>query len=352
MAAIIMSGRSDLYFLNVIRGRRSGPAATLVRAGLRAGEVPYSIATSLRNAMYQAGTLRTHRVGRPVVCVGNITTGGTGKTPVVRWLAQRLLADQIAPAIVLRGYKSLGAGVADEQLLHRKLLPPSIPVHANPDRVAGARQILREHPGTRVILLDDGFQHRRLRRDFDLVLIDATDPFGGDHLLPRGLLREHPAGLSRASAILITHAESVDDAAVASITARIRVHAPAAPTYRCRHELLAQQIRGSKVFAFCGIGNPEVFERQVAREAQIVGSERFVDHHRYSPADVERLRRRARGSAAEMLVTTEKDWVKIEPLLPAGPDRDAIIPLRLEIRFDGDDEARLYEQIKGVLIPH
>lgn len=347
-----MTGNREQFFLEVMSGRRRGAGAGLLRATMRVGEIPYTLATSARNALYRTGALRAHRVDRPVICVGNITTGGTGKTPVVRWLAQRLLADGISPAVLLRGYKSSTSGPADEHLLHMKLLPPAIPVRSNSDRVAGARELLTDFPETRAIVLDDGFQHRRLYRDFDLVLIDASNAFGGGHLLPRGLLRERPAGLSRASAILITHVESADAAEVSRVESEIRAYAPAAPIYRSRHILGGNAALQHSVFAFSGIGNPAAFEAELARNATVLGARRFADHHQYTAAEVEQLRAAADAAGAATLVTTEKDWVKVEPLLRAGGPGTPIVALPLAIEFESDHEARLYQQIRAASVPH
>src|SRR5205814_1694442 len=187
-----------------------------------------------RNSSYSRGILRSARAARPVISVGNITTGGTGKTPVVRWLASRLRDQGKHVAILLRGYKSAGAAGSDERELLDRLLNAStsdnpVIVHANPDRVAGAAETLQKHPDVDVFVLDDGFQHRRLQRDFDLVLIDATNPFGFGHVLPRGLLREPLGGLGRASALLITRCDQVAHEALGQVEQKLKWFAPAAP---------------------------------------------------------------------------------------------------------------------------
>ena len=137
--------------------------------------------TRTRNAMYDAGMKRTHRLPRPVISIGNITTGGTGKTPIVQYIARNLLTAGHRPAGLLRGYKIGTSQLSDEAaLLERSLL---IPVAANPDRTAAGRELITQDSEIDLILLDDGFQHRRLHRDLDIILIDATNPFGYDHVL-------------------------------------------------------------------------------------------------------------------------------------------------------------------------
>jgi tetraacyldisaccharide 4'-kinase len=182
--------------------------------------------------------------------------------------------------------------------------------------------------------LDDGFQHRRLHRDFNLVLIDASNPFGFDHVLPRGLLREPLGGLARADAFLITHMEMPLSRQAAEILARYDK-----PVFRCRHVLSnALELNGKKVFVFCGIGNPVAFDRQVEAAGAIrIGSHWFADHHHYTQDDLRMLREISGG--AEMLVTTQKDAVKL-------PKNDLpIFVTELAIQFEEDDESKLLDQI-------
>src|SRR5687768_1490731 len=187
-------------------------SATLLRTALAAVEPFYSGAAAVRNRMYDSGVKATKSLPRPTISVGNITTGGTGKTPVVRWLAERLRDDGWRVAILSRGYKSKPGTLGDEQLmLDRALNGPAerhrVTLVAHPDRLRGAREALRLRPDTDVFLLDDGFQHRRAGRDLDVVLVSATNPFGYGRVLPRGMLREPLGGLRRAGAFVITHAD-------------------------------------------------------------------------------------------------------------------------------------------------
>ncbi len=186
----------------LISGSRPGVAARVLRAALRVLEFPYQWAVRLRNWRYDHRPMAVHRVAVPVISVGNITAGGTGKTPMVAWLAQWAQQHNLSVALLSRGYRtppdghseSLGNDEARE--LAQRL--PEVPHIQNPDRVAGAQLAIDRHH-CQLIVLDDGFQHRRLGRDLDIVLIDALRPFGYEHLLPRGLLREPLSGLARAS---------------------------------------------------------------------------------------------------------------------------------------------------------
>ncbi len=213
-------------FRDLVSGRRRGLAATLARALLRGLEVPYAAAVRVRNWRYDSGRAMIHRVGVPVISVGNLTLGGTGKTPTVEWLARWLMEHGVHVALVSRGYGSRDGEPNDEALeLAQKL--PNVPHVLDPNRAGGARRAIDEF-GCQVVLLDDGFQHRRLGRDFDLVLIDASEPYGYGHVFPRGTLREPLAGWGRADALLLTRADLLDESQRAEIRRRAAHYAPEA----------------------------------------------------------------------------------------------------------------------------
>ena len=343
----------EQYGLRVISGAERGARAALLRMAMAAAEPFYAAAARARNALFDKGIKEVHRLPRPVASVGNITTGGTGKTPVVVWLANALRSAGMRPAVLLRGYRGDARGFSDEAaLLDRRLNrdasndPLEIPVMANPDRVAGGLAVLRERPDVEVFVLDDGFQHRRVARDFDLVLIDATNPFGHGHVLPRGLLREPLSGLRRADAILITRA---NDAAAADAAARGVARHTTAPVHRSTHDLDAGSVAGRRAFAFCAIGNPNSFVASLASHAEVVGSRAFADHHAYTRDDLAALRRDAAAAGAELLVTTEKDWVKLSEL-PAAAAGDTPI-WRLDVEAQLDDEATVLQAVTSALSP-
>jgi tetraacyldisaccharide 4'-kinase len=341
----------ERYHRDLISGARRGPGAALMRGALGAGEPLYAAVTSLRNRLFAAGVIASHRVDRPVISVGNITTGGTGKTPVVRWLADRFIHSGVRPAVLLRGYRG-----GDEARLLASQVSEAI-VEADPDRVAAARRVIEAHPQVGVFVLDDGFQHRRIQRDFDLVLIDASNPFGFGHLLPRGLLREPLAGLARASAFLVTHTEIGEDPTIEST---LRRHNALAPIYRCRHvhcglrdahgrSISLADARGRKALAFCGIGNPAAFDRQIESAGiTLVASRWFADHHDYAHVDLEHLKEESGRSGAELLLTTEKDWVKLSPVIGSAVNElPPLYRVELRIEFAESDEPRLFEQIES-----
>jgi tetraacyldisaccharide 4'-kinase len=340
---------------DAITGRSRGPAAVLFRTAAAVVEPFYSAVTTARNIAYDRGWFATFDLGRPTVSVGNVTTGGTGKTPVVRWLAERFRSAGHRPAVLMRGYAADPAGESDERLLLDRGLNsdpsvPPVPVMANPSRVEGAAAVLAADAGVDRFILDDGFQHRRARRSFDLVLVNATDPFGGGRVLPRGLLREPLRGVRRADALLITRSSMVDAAALQAIERRLHRLAPELPVFRSDHVPFVagaatsgiESLQGISVIAVSGIGDPESFERQLTSAGCFVGHQvRSPDHHRYTPSDIAEIARLARN---KFIATTEKDWVKIEPLLN-DEDRRRWVVLGVAIRFAGDDEELLLERV-------
>jgi tetraacyldisaccharide 4'-kinase len=308
-------------FLDVVSGRRRGVVAIASRGLLRVAETPYALATRLRNVAFDRGWKSVERVPAPVVSVGNITTGGTGKTPMVAWLARWLRERDARVAIVSRGYGAERGHLNDEAIELEQTLP-DVPHVQQPDRVAGARMAIEEFE-SQLILLDDGFQHRRLARDLDLVLIDALAPFGYGHVLPRGLLREPLAGLKRAQAIILSRADMVDAETRGNLRATIRRYAPAAGWIEAAHrpaELLSSTgattplsgLAAGRWGAFCGIGNPAAFRQTLARlGCEPVAWREFPDHHRYAREDVEQLANLVQREKLTGLVCTHKDLVKL-----------------------------------------
>ena len=325
----------------------------MLRAAAWCAEPLYAAVMRLRNRMYDAGILPAHPLGKPTISVGNLTTGGTGKTPIVQWLCRRLAAAGQRPAILLRGYKSTSHGISDERTL---LAEANVPVIADPDRRRGAAAALAQHPRTTLFILDDGMQHRRVHRDFELALIHAAEPFGFGHVLPRGLLREPPSAIRRAHAVLITHADEVDPAAIEAIACTIHSKIENLRIFRCDHVIQAlrpasgesvpiQNLSGKRYFAFCGIGSPASFFRRLAHcGGTCAGTRQFDDHHDYSNADISQIVQAANSANAEMLITTAKDWVKLEPF--AGAISIPIFRADLAIRFHADHEEQLLRAIQ------
>ena len=217
----------------LISGQRTGAAAALLRLLLRIAAVGYSLVVRLRNFLYSEGWLKAHRVDSAVICVGNITVGGTGKTPLVVWLCKQIIANSEC-AILTRGYKSGQGKLTDEPAILAKSCPEAS-IIVNPDRVAGAEKAVSEF-GADIIVMDDGFQHRRLRRDLDIIAIDATCPFGYGRLLPAGLLREPAGSIERADAAVITRYDQADDDSIAETKKRIEEIAPEIAVAKAIHK--------------------------------------------------------------------------------------------------------------------
>lgn len=327
-------------YLEVISGRRGGVGAALMRAALGALAVPYRCITGLRNVYYDRWAVPVW-LDVPVISVGNLTAGGTGKTPLSLWLCGRLLERGLKPVVLSRGYRADREGRADELMLLARRCPRAVAV-AHRDRVAAGRLAIEEYE-VQAAVLDDGFQHRRLGRDLDLVCIDALEPFGYGRILPRGLLREHPKGLRRADAAVITRCDQVEPEALAAIERAIGALHPDVPILRCAHEptgfvdLAGQETTlpaAARMGVFAGIGRPEAFARTLtAFRRAPADTFWWPDHHVYTRADVDELSAWVRDARLDVLVTTEKDAVKLARL-----DADWPVPvaaLRIEIEFWG-----------------
>ena len=342
-------------FLELVGGRRRGPLAAVQRFGLRLASWPYGLVVRLRNGAYAAGWARATRVEVPVISAGNLTVGGTGKTPFVEYLAGFLSQHDRRVAVLSRGYGGNG-GPNDEALVLEENLP-DVPHLQGPDRAALAA-IAIEELESEVLVLDDGFQHRRLARDLDVVLLDATCPWGYGHLLPRGLLREPPSGLRRAGAIVLTRCDQATATELEQLRQRVERLAPGVPVAETVHRPLAliqsgpqsttpDWLRGRSVAGLCGIGNPEAFRRTLTDlGAEVIDFRVYPDHHAYNREDVEEMRGWARGLPAEAaVVTTQKDLVKLRLVELAGRP---VWTLRIGLAFHSG-QARLEALLEGVL---
>ena len=338
----------------VIRGERRGPLAALARAGLRVASWPYGVGVWWRNRAFDRGRRTVHRAPVPVICVGNLTTGGTGKTPCVEWVARYFRERDVRVALISRGYGG-EAGRNDEAMVLEENLP-DVPHLQDPDRVAAAERAVEELE-SELLVLDDGFQHRRLHRDLDVVLIDATCPPTRDRLFPRGTLREPASGLRRAGAVLLTRCDQVPAGAVEAIRGWLASRWPQTPVAATEHKPVAlvgadgvsepvTALAGKPVGAFCGIGNPAAFRHTLeALGATVAAFRAFPDHHAYTAADVEDLTRWGGALPTDAVIaTTQKDWVKLRVPDFAGRPLRAV---RIGLHFRAGEEgfAKVLERI-------
>jgi len=334
----------------------------------------YGAAQKLRASCYRPKILRSQKLPCRVISVGNITVGGTGKTPMTIYVAQKLQQSGVRVAVISRGYKGSaesGGGVVSDG---RNLLMDSeqagdepylmagrlknIPVIVGKNRfAAGMLAISKFQP--EVIVLDDAFQHLKLSRDIDLVLLDYTRPFGNTHLLPRGILREPVTALRRATACILTRSPTGPDEAASNTLAGIKTHMPDIPVFTSSHDPYmytvksgvstpfkaishfiaapdADKIKYKKVYGFSGIARNDDFQRTLATLGfNPVGFFEFSDHHKYSWDDLEKMVSIAQAAGAECLITTEKDHARIAHQKPLSMD---LVVVGVRIEFSGDDQ--------------
>ncbi|MBL8765229.1 MAG: tetraacyldisaccharide 4'-kinase [Phycisphaerae bacterium] len=332
----------------------------------------YGLEIARRNRRFDAGT-GVVRLPIPVLSVGNLSVGGTGKTPLVALLAGGLTAGGIRCVIAMRGYAPRRSGggrgrpeESDEARQYAELCP-GVPVVANPDRASAVSAFLASADGsrTRCVILDDGFQHRRLARDLDIVLLDASRDAFGDRLLPAGWLREPVAGLGRAHVVVATHAEMVGPDDLERLDRAVRAVRGSGLDGVARHawrglvgpegERGVGWLRGKRVLAACGIGNPRGFllavREAVAPGGSVIGERALRDHDAFTDQTVDEIIRSARAAKADAILVTEKDWAKLGSV---GASRwpCAILRPALELRFDAGrplDAERLIERAAGLV---
>lgn len=312
----------------MIRGERRGLFAALLRGILWLCSWPFRLVAGLRSWAYTRGLFSVARAEVPVISIGNLTTGGTGKTPLVIALCGGLQARGETVAVLARGYGAARDGdLNDELCLIRDRLPDAI-LAPGKDRVVRAAQAVSK--GASILVLDDGFQHRRLGRDLDVVILDATSPWGGGHHLPRGLLREPPSALRRAQAVVISRAELRSPSQLQTLEDEIRQAGYTGPVFRMSltpSRLVAIGPAGQEerplatldklpVVVACGIGNPTAFATTAAGVgARMSHLEAYPDHHTYGPRDVYAVEDLAERRHVEHVLITAKDAVKLAPLL-------------------------------------
>ncbi len=343
------------YLYSLMTDQRNDLFSFLLKQVLLLFAFLYQLLLRLWELLWQTGFFRSKKVSLPVISVGNITLGGTGKTPFVKWLVTQLASRGKKAAVLTRGYKKLSKGFSDEALELRKAFP-DVPVLIGRDRVALAQKA--DSAKVDALILDDGFQHRRMRRDLDIVLIDATNPFGNGRLLPRGILREGLSSLRRADLLVLTRTEGSAEK-LNGLERSLKKYAPNAPILFSTHHLNGfyeaktekkiplEALRNEKIIGFCGIGNPGAFQRLLEQNGiSLLKMVSFLDHHPYHRKDLEALDRTAASLKASSLLTTKKDVERLHALKVWPSTRLMVSEVELKIT---QNENELFRRLDTLL---
>lgn len=285
----------------------------------------YLVILKLRSLFYATGLMGTS-LNTLVISVGNLTLGGTGKTPMVAYLAKIIAQKGKTGAILSRGYGKTSPSTEDDEAFIMSEFPRqgNITRHTGKNRTRIARTICQESPPN-VIILDDGFQHRRMKRDIDIVMINSLSPFGNDRLFPFGHLREPRQALSRADLIVLTHTDLADPAELSHLINYLErfkhpiiksIHKPAGLIpIKASEELTIDALGARRVWAFCGIGHPLGFRKTLQRHGiNPIGFTPFPDHYAYTEEDIKELNDRAKLAGADVILTTQKDQMRLARL--------------------------------------
>ncbi|MCP4452871.1 MAG: tetraacyldisaccharide 4'-kinase [Planctomycetes bacterium] len=320
-------------FHALVSGKTRGLMPTVIRILLWPLAKAYGLAILGRTLLFRYSILPSYTPPCPVICIGNLTTGGTGKTPLVAWLCHHLSEERsLSVTVLTRGYKSADTQTDEPAMLEKQL--GNVPVIVNADRIEGTKTALARGP-VDVFVMDDGFQHLRLARDLNILTLDATNPFGFEKLLPAGLLREPITAIKRAQCIVITRSDQIPRGKLDTLRRRVEcmcpgmalattVHAPAQVHFAGAPSESFDWLKGRSVFAFCGIGNPQAFFTTVEQiGARLVGTHVFDDHHHCTSSEFHDLHEQALQNGAYILLTTEKNFPDIASMntqsdLPVG----------------------------------
>ncbi len=313
------------FYLETISGRRRGILAGFLRFALSAGTVVYSALHTTRRLAYRIGLFRAVRLPVPVISVGNLTAGGTGKTPLVEHLARWFARRNFRTVVLARGYGRTGTPGRDDEDLFAEMEIENTVRLTGRNRAALARRALQDFRPD-LFILDDGFQHYRIRRDLDILVIDSTNPFAGDRILPRGLLRERPHHARRADLIVLSRCDQSTPQERRQLNDRLGRAAPGKPVVETQHRPVQVRVLSSRkrsglewlkdrtVYAFCGIGNPDAFRRTLeSLQIQVAKFRAFEDHHVYTARELRQINAVAQEFMADVILTTEKDARKLEP---------------------------------------
>ncbi len=333
------------YLLSVMKGEKTSFQALLITYLLLPWSLVYGLGVFChRNFCRIKGP---YKAPKPVISIGNITLGGSGKTPLVIWLARNLQAKGLKSVILIRGYMPQASKDSDEaDMLNEQI--PYIPVLTGADRAANIRQVLGTLP-VDVFICDDAFQHWALKRDLNIVVLDAVNPFGNGYLLPAGVLREEPSALKRAHIIVLTKTDGPRD--TQALRARLKTINAHALIVESRHksggavDVFGTQahpedfLKDKRVVGFCAIGDPLSFETGLKNlGANVVKVFTYRDHHVYQHKDIQQMVQLARAQGVQTLVTTHKDAVKLQAFKDLFEGLHLVyIPIQLEITKGSDE---------------
>ena len=335
------------YYLSILSGQQRGLIAAIIKSTLSTFTLPYLAVLNTRNALYKNGIVRSTRLPVKVISIGNITTGGTGKTPLVEFSVKYLTGIGKKVAILSRGYGGNSSSQESSEIVNDECLTlkenlQDVPVLAGKDRVKNGKKAISDF-GVDCVILDDGFQHLKLKRDLDIVVIDAINPFGGGNLIPRGSLREPLKNLKRADLFIISHCNQINEQTIKSICTTLNRINKDAPVCESIHSpvhidnimngsiLELEWLNGKRIYALSAIGNPESFVFTLNElEADIIRHRVFSDHHNYTRVEINHVLSEAQSLGADAIVVTQKDMVKIRKM----NIKDAnILSLKIEIQI-------------------
>ncbi|MFQ5963662.1 MAG: tetraacyldisaccharide 4'-kinase [Candidatus Scalinduaceae bacterium] len=347
------------YYLSILSGRQRGFLAAFIRSFLSAFTYPYLAVLNTRNALYKYGIAKSKTLPARVISIGNITTGGTGKTPLVEFSARYLQKKGKIVAILSRGYGEqvlqttkgnltaednnfkIGKFVNDEYLILKENLKDE-PILLGKDRVQTGEKAIRDYDAN-CLILDDGFQHLRMKRDLDIVVIDSLNPFAGESLIPRGSLREPIKNLKRADLFVLSHCNQSDENTIKLIYKKLNQINSEIPVCESIHEpvyienindsskLETEWLRGKRVYGLCAIGNPESFASTLKElGVDLIRFLPFHDHHYYTQEELDSVITEAKSLGVDAIVVTQKDLVKIRN---KNINDANILSLKIEIRI-------------------